>query len=286
VISPLNQSRDFRFELSWISHSEFLPKVKEIWQAPTRDSISLDRILFKLKKVKKYLKGWGFNLSGMRKQRKKVIQDTLEKLEKVELDPLNADQVKERLELKLELFNILDEEALFWFKMCHETWLLKGDNNTEFFHRIANGKRRKQTTFSLQNGDQMISGTEQLLLHVITFYKDLFGPGEGNAFNLDPGLWPAEEMITSQGNSELTKPFHEEVNHALFLMEKNKAAGSHGMSIEFYQSCWEFIKDDIMEMFGDLYIGKLDVKRLDYGIITLLPKVKDAIRIQQYRPIC
>jgi hypothetical protein len=30
-----------------------------------------------------------------------------------ELGPLNADQVKKRLELKLELFNILDEEELF-----------------------------------------------------------------------------------------------------------------------------------------------------------------------------
>jgi hypothetical protein len=30
----------------------------------------------------------------------------------------------------------------------------------------------------------------------------------------------------------------------------------------------------------------LDVKRLNYGIITLLPKVTDVERIQQFRPIC
>jgi hypothetical protein len=114
VVNTLNQSREFRFELNWISHPDFVPKVQEIWQAPTRDSNCLDRILFKIKKVNKYLKGWGFNLSGMRKQRKKDIQENLEKLEVLEeLGPLNADQVKKRLELKLELFNILDEEELF-----------------------------------------------------------------------------------------------------------------------------------------------------------------------------
>jgi hypothetical protein len=30
----------------------------------------------------------------------------------------------------------------------------------------------------------------------------------------------------------------------------------------------------------------LDIKRINYGIITLLPKVKEAERIQQFRPIC
>jgi hypothetical protein len=69
VVNTLNQSREFRFELSWLSHPDFLPEVQEIWQAPTRDSNCLDRIMFKIKKVKKYLKGWGFNLSGMRNQR-------------------------------------------------------------------------------------------------------------------------------------------------------------------------------------------------------------------------
>jgi hypothetical protein len=39
-------------------------------------------------------------------------------------------------------------------------------------------------------------------------------------------------------------------------------------------------------MFGDLYSGKLDVKRLNFGTIILLPKVKDVVRIQQYMPIC
>jgi hypothetical protein len=30
----------------------------------------------------------------------------------------------------------------------------------------------------------------------------------------------------------------------------------------------------------------MDIKRLNYGIITLIPKTKEAVRIQQYKPIC
>jgi hypothetical protein len=97
-----------------LSHLDFLPKVKEIWQAPTRDSNCLDMILFKIKKIRKLLKGCGYNLSERRKQRKKEIQEILEKLEtEEELGSLNVDQVKEMLDLKLEMFDILDEEEFY-----------------------------------------------------------------------------------------------------------------------------------------------------------------------------
>ena len=46
------------------------------------------------------------------------------------------------------------------------------------------------------------------------------------------------------------------------------------------------IKGDLLAMFDDFYKGKLDIKRLNYGVITLMPKVKEANNIKQYRPIC
>ena len=36
----------------------------------------------------------------------------------------------------------------------------------------------------------------------------------------------------------------------------------------------------------DLHKGELDIDRINYGVITLLPKIKDANNIKQYRPIC
>jgi hypothetical protein len=48
--APRNKSKMFKFELSWLQHLDFLDRVKSIWEVPTRDSIALDRILFKLKK--------------------------------------------------------------------------------------------------------------------------------------------------------------------------------------------------------------------------------------------
>jgi hypothetical protein len=36
----------------------------------------------------------------------------------------------------------------------------------------------------------------------------------------------------------------------------------------------------------DFYNLKLDIGRFNYGIITLVPKVKEANNIKQYKPIC
>lgn len=41
-----------------------------------------------------------------------------------------------------------------------------------------------------------------------------------------------------------------------------------------------------MQFFDDFLKNKVDISRINYGIITLLPKIKEASRIQQFRPIC
>ena len=46
------------------------------------------------------------------------------------------------------------------------------------------------------------------------------------------------------------------------------------------------IRGDIKEMLDRLYDGQLDLCRLNYGVIILLPKVKPATSVKQFRLIC
>jgi hypothetical protein len=41
-----------------------------------------------------------------------------------------------------------------------------------------------------------------------------------------------------------------------------------------------------MDLVHEFWTHELDVDRLNYGVITLIPKTKEAPKIQQYRPIC
>jgi hypothetical protein len=42
----------------------------------------------------------------------------------------------------------------------------------------------------------------------------------------------------------------------------------------------------IIQMMEDFYKGQLNLARLNYGIIILLPKLREVVNIRQYRPIC
>ena len=73
---------------------------------------------------------------------------------------------------------------------------------------------------------------------------------------------------------------------AVLDIEHNKAPGSDGFPTEFYQFFWEIVKPDLMNLFHEFHAGRLPIHSLNFGVLTLLPKITDAVRIQQYRPIC
>ena len=121
---------------------------------------------------------------------------------------------------------------------------------------------------------------------MLLYYSDLFGPSIEYEVQLDPSLWDGIPKVSEEENTFLCRPFSEnEIKEALNQMEK-KAAGPDKIPIEFYQSCWNIMRPDIMQLFDDFYNLKVDISRLNYGIITSLPKIKEASKIQQFRPIC
>jgi hypothetical protein len=95
-----------------------------------------------------------------------------------------------------------------------------------------------------------------------------------------PQLSPEEKDIL------ITELSEKEVLEAILQMERNKAPGSDGLPAEFYKTFWDVIKGDLMAMFSQLKHGDLPLYKLNFGVITLLPKKEDASRIEQYRPIC
>lgn len=106
----------------------------------------------------------------------------------------------------------------------------------------------------------MIEGDENLLKHASEYYSDLFGPPIEYKVQIDPTLWDGLPKVLDEENSLLCRPFIEtEIKEALDQMEKNKAAGPDKISIEFYQSCWNIIKKDIIQLFDDFYNQSVDI---------------------------
>ena len=215
----------------------------------------------------------------------KSIIDELEAL--AEVRPLSEHEIEIKSHSNAQIASMLREEELKWYQHSNSQFILKGDSNTRYFHGVANGRHRKKIIHSLQQDKGTIEGHEQLKSYITNYYKNLFGaPEEGN-FSMDESRTDDIPQVSDAENSLLTSPFSkEEVRKAVFLMKHNKALGSDGFPAEFYQNFWEVIKLDLLDLFGNLHVGQLELFRLNFGEIILLPKVNEAERIQQYRPIC
>jgi hypothetical protein len=108
------------------------------------------------------------------------------------------------------------------------------------------------------------------------------------------GEEPMDETLTNnipqvsieENNLLMVMYTEEEVRKTIFQMEHNKAPGHDGFPAEFYQKNWDTIKVDLLELFGCLHVGQLELFLLNFGEIILLPKVNEVEMIQQYRPIC
>jgi mannosylglycoprotein endo-beta-mannosidase len=48
-----------------------------------------------------------------------------------------------KIDINVQLFNLYAEEELMWYQKSHEKWILEGDLNTSYFHRVANGRKIK-----------------------------------------------------------------------------------------------------------------------------------------------
>jgi mannosylglycoprotein endo-beta-mannosidase len=152
---------------------------------------------------------------------------------------------------------------------------------------IANGKHRKKKIFQLEQQEGTIVGEDNLKVYITEFYKKLFGEPVPNNISLVEEQVQDIPKISDVENGILTAHYsEEEVYEALFQMERNKSPGPDGFPTEFYQKCWTIIKEDLMALFDQFSNGDLALYKLNFGVITLLPKKEDTVQIQQYRCIC
>jgi hypothetical protein len=109
---------------------------------------------------------------------------------------------------------------------------------------------------------------------------------EDRVFSL--ALNPLEEgkMISDVENLALELTFtQEELDEVLLSMKLDSAPGPDGLPVPFFKRFWGIMCGHILLLLNDFVLGRVDIALLNYGIITLIPKVKGADTIKKFWPI-
>jgi hypothetical protein len=138
----------------------------------------------------------------------------------------------------------------------------------------------------LEGSDGPVEDTKVMLALAVDYYKSLFGFDEKLDISLADDFWNETEKITDAQNRMLDERFTEqEVKDAIFGSYAEGAPGPDGFPFLFYQHFWNLVKQDLLLMFDDWNNDELDLFRLNFSLLTLIPKEADAVTIQKFRPI-
>jgi hypothetical protein len=160
--------------------------------------------------------------------------------------------------------------------------MLDGDENSKYFHLLAKHKKRKLKILTLSHGDSMAQDENGINQLATSFYKNLFGPSQDSSISLD-NLYM--KWLDDDERELLTSPFSmEEIKDVVFSLKHNSAPGPDGFPSEFFQDFWDTIKSDLFNLFKSFHDGSLNIERLNFGIVTLIPKILDATDIKAFRP--
>lgn len=207
----------------------------------------------KLKALNEAIKVWNREVLGRVETRK---FECLSKIEPIDMQEQTFDtseeQRSERENLKKANHSWLCMEEISWKQKTRIDYLKYGDNNTLFFHCVANLRKEKNMVMGLRDNNQWVSGHAAVVEVIYRFYKDLFVEPfasrpkiEGLDFNI----------LSDQWSQWLERPFSKlEVKEVLKGLKDDKAPGLDGFPMCFYTKFWSSIGEDVMNALYEFHL--------------------------------
>ena len=135
--------------MAWFEREGFLDLISREWAKGAGGKTLVERWQNKIRHLRSFLREWAMHLSGVYKIEKERLLTLIQSLDlKAESTILPTMELNSKLEAEMRLKELLREEELKWALRAEVRKVVQGDENTQFFHMITNGKHKKGS-FSL-----------------------------------------------------------------------------------------------------------------------------------------
>ncbi|KAJ9685070.1 hypothetical protein PVL29_017197 [Vitis rotundifolia] len=262
----------FRFENMWLKTDGFKELLRDWWQGAGGSGRASFRLASKLKAMKEKIKAWNRDVFGRLEVNKSSALQQVEFWDRVEDERgLTVGETELKNEAKENFKKWMLLEETHWRQVSRELWLKEGDKNTGFFHRMANAHWRNNSVDRIKINEVEVVEEQEL--------------------SEDPG-WRADieglhlQCLNHNEAGALELPLtEEEIHSALMEMNGDKAPGPDGFTVAFWQSCWDFVKEEVLELFKEFYDQNSFARSLNTTFLVLIPKKGGAEDLGDFRPI-
>ncbi|CAM8988304.1 unnamed protein product [Rhodiola kirilowii] len=277
--------RMFRYEAMWDRDPRFKDLLKSLWDNQA-DHLSF---LQKLQNVKRPVLEWNHKIFGMVDKQLQVLRDALVQIRQC---PRTDDNIDKERQLTAAMDEWLRREEIMWQQRSRVAWLKAGDNNTAFFHRKANGRRKANLISQLRDSEGCLQTNQEVLQSLaVNYFAGIFSnQQEVAATSIDEIMASMVDLpsrVTRSHNDLLLNPYTErDIYAAVHQLAPSKAPGLDGIPAEFLQRHWDTIKIDFVKLCLSILNDGFVPAELNDTILVLLPKQKPmSDRLENFRPI-
>ena len=146
----------------------------------------------------------------------------------------------------------------------------EADNNTRFFHRVANSHRRTNRIRGIEVDGVLYEDEADVRSQVVQFYQGLYTEFDTWHPTMD-GLEFAS--IEEDERLSLERDFSkEEVIEVLQEMEGDKAPSLDDFTMAFFHKCWSVVENDVMTFFDHFHRSSEFEQSLNASFLSLIRK--------------
>jgi hypothetical protein len=112
------------------------------------------------------------------------------------------------------------------------------------------------------------------------------GTEEPQFLTLVEELWAEDQHVAPKETVNMAITFTEQdLDEVLAQTKTETAPGPDGLPVAFFKSFWNLVRPLVLGILNDFTLGRVGISRLNFGMLSLLPKVPGADSIILFRPI-
>lgn len=281
--------KPFKFFHHVIDHPSFLQSVKDAWNCEAIEGTLQFKIARSFKLLKPVLRNLNkTNFSGItnKVRAQEARLTTLQRQLLTNPDPATAHLEHAEREKWLTLKKA---EEKFYRQKSRVWWHGLGDRDTTFYHKYAVQRNtRNHIHYLKDDNDTAINSPDAMKAHSAEYFEGILGSSQSSSSAVSvadiQNLLPfrCNEDQCNDLQKEITS---EEVKTTIFAMPLDKSPGPDGFSVEFIRASWDIVGADIVAAVKEFFRNGRLLKDFNNTLIALIPKVPDACRLGEFRPI-